>query len=64
MGFELLLGALLAGGIWLVWIGRRRRRLAYIAGYRFHPAIKRKMQERHPHLSEAQVARVLDGLRD
>lgn len=64
MGFALLLGALLAGGAWLVWRGRRQRRLAYIDGYRFHPALKRKVQERYPHLSEAQVERVFDGLRD
>ncbi|MNZ62831.1 hypothetical protein D3C78_809620 [compost metagenome] len=64
MGFDLLLAPLLAGGAWLVWRGKRKRRLAYIEGYRFHPAIKRKVQERYPHLSEAQVERVFDALRD
>lgn len=64
MGFDLLLAPLLAGGAWLVWRGKRKRRLAYIERYRFHPAIKRKVQERYPHLSEAQVERVFDALRD
>lgn len=64
MGLDLLLLApLLAGGAWLIWRGKRKRRLAYIEGYRFHPALKRKVQERYPHLTEAQVEHVFDGLR-
>lgn len=65
MEFDLLLPLLLLAGLaWLVLRNRRRRRLAYIASYRFHPAIKRKVQERYPHLTAAQVERVFDGLRD
>ncbi|MCY1415500.1 hypothetical protein D9M71_309850 [compost metagenome] len=65
MEFDLLLPLLLLVGLaWLVLRNRQRRRLAYIERYRFHPAIKRKVQERYPHLSEAQVERVFDALRD
>lgn len=65
MGLGLLLTApLVAGVAWWALRSRRRRRLAYIEGYRFHPVLKRKVQERYPHLTDAQVETVFDGLRD
>lgn len=65
MGIELLLPAvaLAALAVWGVR-HRRRQRVAFIDSYRFHPVLKRKVLERYPHLSEAQLTLVFDALRD
>lgn len=53
-------------GLGLRWLPRQqaRRRQRYIDAYRFHPAIRRKLQDRHPQLAEADVDLVFRGLRD
>ncbi len=48
---------LAAGGtaLGLYTVGRyrqRRRQLAFIEGYNFHPVLGRKLRERYPQLSE------------
>ena len=65
MGFDLVVVSLLLAGLarWW-WKARHRRRLAFIERYRFHPAIRRKVQERYPQLTEQQVETVFAGLRD
>lgn len=42
---------------------RERRQLAFISGYRFHVAIRDKLRERRPELSDADRERVLEALR-
>ncbi|MEZ5505952.1 MAG: hypothetical protein R3F38_08170 [Gammaproteobacteria bacterium] len=43
---------------------RRRKRQRYIDDYRFHPAIRKKLQDRHPQLSEPDTDLVFECLRD
>jgi hypothetical protein len=49
---------------YLVVRGRRNGQVAYIKGYKFHHAIKKKLQARYPHLTEEQLHLVFRGLRD
>lgn len=51
----------------LLFIARRSRRArqrAYINNYRFHSSIKDKVREKYPHLGDAQLEMVLEGLRE
>ena len=43
---------------------RRARQLAFIKTYPFHPALKRKVGAKYPHLSEEQTHLVFRALRD
>lgn len=43
---------------------RRRGRRVYIEDYRFHPALDRELETRHPQLDAAQRRMVFQGLRD
>ena len=43
---------------------RRSRRAAFIKRYTFPPSIREKVRERYPHLSDAQLRKVMDGLRE
>ncbi|MDO9104978.1 MAG: hypothetical protein Q7U57_08450 [Methylovulum sp.] len=45
-------------------IGRQLSQLAYIQRYRFHPAIKQKLKNKHPTLNDEQLALVFQALRD
>ena len=65
MGLDLF-WLLVIGGVILylhLWM-RRRRRERYIRDYAFHPALRKKVKEVYPHLTEPQLDRVFDGLRD
>jgi len=44
--------------------GARKRREAFIQSYRFPTTISQKVKKVYPHLSDAQVKRVIDGLRE
>ena len=44
--------------------GKQSRQLAYIHSYQFHPTIRKKVQQRYPHLSEDNLNLVFDALRD
>ncbi len=50
--------------LYLLNKGRRSRQLAYIHSYQFHPTIRKKVQQRYPHLSEDNLNMVFDALRD
>lgn len=54
--------------LWIVlrWFPKQKqkKRLHFIDAYRFHPAIKKKLLERHPQLSEADADLVFRGLRN
>ncbi len=54
--------------LWLLqrwYLGQmRKKRLRFIDQYRFHPAIKQKLQEHHPHLTDADMDLVFRGLRN
>jgi hypothetical protein len=43
---------------------RSRERAAYLASFRFPLTVARKVRAAYPHLSDDQVARVLEGLRE
>lgn len=45
-------------------IARQASQLAYIQRYRFHPAIKKKLKNKHPTLTDAQLDQVFQALRD
>lgn len=63
--FYFLFTVILAAGI-AFWHVRRIKalQLATIASYRFHPALRKRLKETYPHLSDAEVNVVMDGLRD
>ncbi|MBY4675810.1 glycine-rich domain-containing protein [Marinobacterium arenosum] len=50
--------------LWLSFRRRKTRRLAFINNYRFHPAIRQRVQQRYPHLNDGQLEMVMEGLRD
>jgi hypothetical protein len=43
---------------------RRLQRLHFIDTYRYHPSMRKRLGEKYPHLSEAQINLLFDGLRD
>ena len=43
---------------------RRRKQVAFIENYRFHPAVADKVRDRYPQLSDDQVDLVFQALRD
>lgn len=51
-------------GAWLLRRQRERLRAQRLAQVRFPGALARKVRATYPHLDDAQVARVLDGLRE
>lgn len=54
---------LIAGLFWQLK-RRRQARLSFIEAYAFHPAIRRRVKERYPHLNEEQLDRIFEALRD
>ena len=62
---KIVLLALILGGF-VYWYRRQTRssRLAYLDGYRFHPALRKKLLSRYPHLTDAQLDMVFNALRD
>lgn len=61
-GLAIGLGALVAGALGLHY--RRRRRLAFIEGFEFPAALRRKLARRRPTLKDQDLDLVLEGLRD
>ncbi|HZF70552.1 glycine-rich domain-containing protein, partial [Sulfuricurvum sp.] len=55
---------MLAGILYLYRKMTRNSRLAYLQNYRFHPALRKKLLTRYPHLNDDQVSLVLETLRD
>lgn len=49
---------------YLLQRSRHSSRLAYIAEYRFHPMLSKKVKMAYPHLSDRDVRLVFDALRD
>jgi len=52
------------GGLYWLRRSARRTQLSYIESYRFPPAIRQKLRQKHPHLSEDELQLVFRGLRD
>ena len=45
-------------------LARQSSQLRYIGNYRFHPAIRQKLKNKHPSLSDEQLDKVFQALRD
>lgn len=63
MVYGIALAVLCASGFLLFKIRQKQQR-RFIKRYRFHPALKKKLKQRYPHLNDHQVGLVFDGLRD
>lgn len=61
----LFLILLILGIFYLIYAGlRQASQLKYIQDFRFHPALKQKLKNKHPALTDAQMDLVFQGLRD
>lgn len=54
--------SIIAAG-WAFFRIRARQQLAFIENFEFHPALRKKVSDRYPHLSESQLTMVFRGLR-
>ena len=61
--FVLIIG-LIGASVYYLRHSKRGNQLAFIEGYRFHPAIRTKVAAKHPHLNDDQLDLVFKGLRD
>jgi len=65
MNFEWLVFLLLVGfSVYAFYKAKQKRRRAFIESYQFNSAISQKVKEHYPHLTDAQLHLVIDGLRD
>lgn len=60
----LIVSVMLAVILYLYRKMTRNTQTAYLQNYRFHPALRKKLLVRYPHLNDDQVSLVLETLRD
>ncbi|OEE67590.1 hypothetical protein A1OO_17760, partial [Enterovibrio norvegicus FF-33] len=49
---------------WLAYKKKRKAQLVFIGTYRFNSAIKKRVSNRYPHLTDRDLTLVIDGLKD
>lgn len=53
----------IAGFVYMYVVTRAKQQRAFIENYQFHPALREKVSEKYPHLTEPQISLVFEGLR-